>query len=50
MSSTNPYYVDESCPWFGKEAGWPEEVPKNIDFPQITLGTVVTGNSTEISR
>ncbi len=41
MSSTNPYYVDESRPWFSKEAGWPEEVPKNIEFPKICLGELL---------
>ncbi|NLH50073.1 MAG: long-chain fatty acid--CoA ligase [Myxococcales bacterium] len=34
----NPYYVDESRPWFTAEAGWPEEVPKNWDFERVTLG------------
>lgn len=33
----NPYQVDESKPWFQKEAGWPEQVPKNCDFPEMTL-------------
>lgn len=33
----NPYHVDESKPWFRKEAGWPEQVPKNFDFPEMTL-------------
>jgi long-chain acyl-CoA synthetase len=33
----NRYYVDESKPWFHEEAGWPEEVPKNYDFPNQTL-------------
>jgi len=35
------YYVPEDRPWFKKEAGWPEEVPKNIDFPRITLGEML---------
>lgn len=35
------YYVDESRPWFKKEAGWPDEVPKNIDFPRMTLGEML---------
>ena len=34
---SNPYFVDESKPWFRPEAGWPEQVPKNHDFPKITL-------------
>lgn len=31
------YYVDEKSPWFLPEAGWPDGVPKNFDFPCITL-------------
>jgi hypothetical protein len=31
------YRVDESKPWFSSEAGWPDKVPKNVDFPRITL-------------
>ena len=37
----SPFFVDESSPWFTKEAGWPDEVPKNIDFPKITLGQML---------
>ena len=33
----NPYYVDENKPWFQPEAGWPPEVPKNLEFPEISL-------------
>jgi len=33
----NPFYVDESKPWFKPEAGWPEKVPKNYVFPNMTL-------------
>jgi long-chain acyl-CoA synthetase len=33
----NPFYVDESKPWFKPEAGWPEQVPKNYVFPKMTL-------------
>lgn len=35
------FYVDESRPWFTKEAGWPDEVPKNIEFPDISLGDML---------
>ncbi len=28
---------DESKPWLQAAAGWPDKVPKNIDFPRITL-------------
>jgi len=38
----NPYYVDESKPWFQPEAGWPSEVPKNLEFPEIGLYDVLT--------
>lgn len=31
------FYVDESRPWFKPEAGWPGYVPKNMDFPKLTL-------------
>lgn len=37
----NPYHVNESLPWFRKESGWPEEVPKNIDFPHKPLGQIL---------
>ncbi len=33
----NPFYVDESKPWFQAEAGWPEQVQKNPEFPKISL-------------
>ncbi len=36
-AQTNPFWVDESKPWFRKESGWPDDVPKNIDFPKKTL-------------
>lgn len=35
------YHVDESRPWFTKEAGWPDEVPMNMDFPRMTLGEML---------
>ncbi len=31
------FYVNESKPWFQPDAGWPGYVPKNIDFPKLTL-------------
>ncbi len=38
MSQTeHVFHVDESKPWFQPEAGWPANVPKNLDFPRITL-------------
>jgi non-ribosomal peptide synthetase component E (peptide arylation enzyme) len=41
MNAHNPYHVDESKPWLQPEAGWPEQVPKNIEFPRITLYEMV---------
>lgn len=35
------YYVDESKIWFKKESGWPDEVPKNMEFPKKTLGELL---------
>ncbi len=35
---TDPHVVDESKPWFRAEAGWPEEVPRNLEFPELSLG------------
>ncbi len=37
MQSTYDDRVDESRPWLQPEAGWPDAVPKNYDFPRITL-------------
>ena len=38
---SDEFRVDESRPWFTEEAGWSDEVPKNIDFPEITLGQML---------
>lgn len=35
------FYVDESQPWFSPEAGWPEQVPKNPEFPKMTLSEML---------
>ena len=37
----NPWFVPEDRPWFKEGAGWPEEVPKNIEFPKISLGEML---------
>jgi len=37
----SPWYVDEAKVWFKKESGWPDEVPKNIDFPEMTTGQML---------
>ena len=38
---TDAYHVDESRIWFQPESGWPEDVPKNMDFPRMTLGDLL---------
>ncbi len=38
---SDQFHVDESKPWFSAEAGWPEEVPKNMEFPEWTLGDML---------
>ncbi len=42
MTEPKRYYVDESKPWLQPEAGWPEQVPKNYDFPEMTLYEMLT--------
>jgi long-chain acyl-CoA synthetase len=37
VATTNPFHVDESKPWLQKAAGWPDEVPRNLEFPKKTL-------------
>ncbi len=37
LEERQKYYVDEKSPWFLPEAGWPDGVPRNFDFPCITL-------------
>ncbi len=37
MKENNPFHVDESKPWLQPDAGWPDDVPRNIRFPRITL-------------
>jgi len=39
------YYVDESRIWFKEESGWPKEVPKNIEFPNMSLGEMLRGTA-----
>ena len=41
------YYVDESKPWFRKESGWPDEVPKNMEFPLISLGDILKNTASK---
>ncbi len=41
MTDKNPWYVDEDRIWFKKESGWPDEVPKNIEFPRMPLGNML---------
>ena len=35
------HVVDESKVWFRKESGWPDEVPRNIEFPKMGLGEML---------
>lgn len=44
----NPFFVDESSPWFSEEAGWPAEVPKNFDFEKITIGEALARKVEEL--
>lgn len=37
MQASNSFRVDESQPWLQPQAGWPPHVPKNLEFPRITL-------------
>jgi len=42
MADPNLLRVDETKPWLQAEAGWPDKVPKSIDFPRITLYGMLT--------
>ncbi|MCF8025593.1 MAG: AMP-binding protein [Desulfobacteraceae bacterium] len=42
MSRDSRFHVDEAKPWFQPEAGWPDNVPKNIDFPRISIYEMMT--------
>jgi long-chain acyl-CoA synthetase len=35
------FHVDETKPWFAKEAGWPDEVPKNLKLDDRNLYQVL---------
>ncbi len=35
------FHVDENKVWFGPKSGWPDEVPKNMEFPKMTLGELL---------
>jgi len=37
LTANAQLFVDESRPWFQPDAGWPPQLPKNLDFPRITL-------------
>ncbi len=38
---TSEFHVDESRPWFSAESGWPDEVPRNIELPEVSLGAML---------
>ncbi|MFC1822453.1 AMP-binding protein [Thermodesulfobacteriota bacterium] len=42
MNERTDFHVDETKPWLQPEAEWPEKVPKNYDFPRITLYEMLT--------
>ena len=41
MTSKESFHVDESSLWFGEGSGWPEEVPHNMEFPEMALGELL---------
>jgi len=47
MADIPSFQVDESRLWFSKEAGWPDEVPKNVEFPAISLGDMLRRSAEE---
>jgi len=44
-AKANSFYVDESSPWFGSQSGWPEQVPKNVEFPLTSLGEMLKNSA-----
>ncbi|MBU1537407.1 AMP-binding protein, partial [Myxococcota bacterium] len=38
---SDAYRVPEESPWFSKESGWPDEVPKYLDFPEKTADSII---------
>lgn len=42
---TNAFHVDESKPWFKEESGWPDGIPKNFDFEEMTLGQMLANTA-----
>ncbi len=49
-SSTNGFYVDESAPWLQEASGWPTQVPKNYDFPKISLYEMLSKTAAEHAK
>ncbi len=41
MADISKWYVDESRVWFRKDSGWPDEVPKNMEFPEVPLSKLL---------
>ncbi len=35
------FHVPEDRIWFGPKSGWPDEVPKNMEFPRMSLGELL---------
>ncbi len=44
---TDVCHVDECRPWFQEAAGWPSEVAKNLEFPEMTVGEMLHQSATD---
>lgn len=47
MQNHRQFCVEESKPWFRPESGWPAHVPKNLEFPRITLYQLLAQRAAE---
>lgn len=47
MQNLRQFCVEESKPWFRPESGWPAHVPKNLEFPRITLYELLAERAAE---
>ncbi len=47
MTTNHSFFVSEDQPWFSKEAGWPDEVPKNMEFEELPLGEMLRQSVTK---
>ncbi len=44
------FHIDESAPWLKESSGWPVQVPKNFDFPKISLYEMLAKTAKEHSK